>query len=465
MKRSTAILLVAVITLMSAVPFVYGQPPSECNMVLGWWTVQIHSNWTATVYIGIEHQAGEGYACERFSDEEWASWKAWWYENKTRWELRFGANSVDIDALWLTQLIQYDLLEATFSTHLDNWANKVYFWPLSAIDDEHRAVCNTYEIAMWASKGIEKVGEGKYKFVFIDPWHAYNKQYWVDHIIFKVDPPLKIESAIGITDLGKEVEAHIKTDTMAEWDWEENGNIKQYEIVVSGLSDPPTTYTLSYVRFLGFKRFSGFREEQDVTELIQKRENITVAYGGRAGSKPFDELSAKIAKEGLDKFACAKRFRWDKYENGDFFGVTMMKEVYTKLGVVVNALPGIGDYVIVGGPIAAPALNAINQILGISFNIDVAGGTLSLTVGGKTYSISTAEFGKKDYAVIALHYDGTRFICGLQGITRYGTRAAALWFSNKCPYLPEKNYVVLYWEDKNDNGRVELAEVKVVAEG
>ncbi|RLG46323.1 MAG: hypothetical protein DRO06_04615, partial [Thermoproteota archaeon] len=70
-----------------------------------------------------------------------------------------------------------------------------------------------------------------------------------------------------------------------------------------------------------------------------------------------------------------------------------------------------------------------------------------------------------DYAVAFWYIEiGRAQMIGVMGCTRYGIMAAALWTAEHLEEMVPGNLYILYWEDADGDGQVDLEEVSVFAE-
>ncbi len=122
-------------------------------------------------------------------------------------------------------------------------------------------------------------------------------------------------------------------------------------------------------------------------------------------------------------------------------------DVWGNVDLIAKAVhSGFDGKMVLGGP----AVNRFNwESLGIKF---VKDGTYDrVSVGGKMFKIT---YGKLDYGFIYL--DGK--VLRAAGVTRYGTRAALLWFASHPSYSYTKVVGVL-WRDLNGDEIVEPDEI------
>ncbi len=159
--------------------------------------------------------------------------------------------------------------------------------------------------------------------------------------------------------------------------------------------------------------------------------NANVIVGSMAPGYVDDYISASIVTELFDGYIRCDSDRWiEEAEEGK-------------------------PTVIVGGPLAnMAALRFEPRFYGIRFWR--RGDTNYVQVGAVTYKANYTL--GEDVAVIAVR-DNLLLVAGC---TRYGTRAACLYLKSSASQLVS-GYVVLKWEDSNDDMVVEESEVKVLA--
>ncbi len=117
-----------------------------------------------------------------------------------------------------------------------------------------------------------------------------------------------------------------------------------------------------------------------------------------------------------------------------------------------------GDLIILGGPKANELAARLNEELGIVVNINGSRGIIK--VGGRVWRFQV-EYGRSDYALIAsLERDGRRIVLG-EGLTRFGTRAAAIKIADG----GIDGITIIRWMDDNGNGEVDPEEVEVIFRG
>lgn len=114
------------------------------------------------------------------------------------------------------------------------------------------------------------------------------------------------------------------------------------------------------------------------------------------------------------------------------------------------------NVVLLGGPKANPLVLEFNSIAGVS--IILRGSQAKLFIKAKEYDL-TVRFGKEDYAVIYwLRWEGKFVVVG-EGLTRFGTLAAAIFM--KSNQLEDQLYFI-HWVDSNGDGEVDLSEIEVL---
>ncbi len=122
-----------------------------------------------------------------------------------------------------------------------------------------------------------------------------------------------------------------------------------------------------------------------------------------------------------------------------------------------NHLPD-GDLIILGGPKANELASQLNEELGIT--VDINGSRGLIRVGDHVWRFRV-EYGRSDYALIAsLERDGRKIVLA-EGLTRFGTRAAAI----KVAEGGVDGIVIIRWVDDNGNGVVDPEEVEVIFRG
>ena len=116
-----------------------------------------------------------------------------------------------------------------------------------------------------------------------------------------------------------------------------------------------------------------------------------------------------------------------------------------------------GNIILLGGPKANHLSKLINQMEGIT--VENKEGRSYIKVN--SYELKTiVSYGKSDYALIyALEYKGRKIIL-VEGLTRYGTRAGALYLWSG--YAAGNTLVIIKWTDYDGNGDVSLQEIKEV---
>ncbi len=122
-----------------------------------------------------------------------------------------------------------------------------------------------------------------------------------------------------------------------------------------------------------------------------------------------------------------------------------------------NQLPS-GNLIILGGPKANELASQLNEELGITMDINGSRGVIG--IGDRVWRFRI-EYGRSDYALIAsLERDGRKIVLG-EGLTRFGTRAAAI----KIAEGEMEGIAVVRWVDDNGNGEVDPEEVEVIFRG
>ncbi len=175
----------------------------------------------------------------------------------------------------------------------------------------------------------------------------------------------------------------------------------------------------------------------------------------------------------------AKKVEEEKYETGEAsltgflegngyitFGSKIDREISKKLKekvkwpftTVYNYDPGT-NLIIVGGPIACKLASRFNEKLGISFRRFKNG--LTLSVDGVAWNVTSRDWGKLDYGVVAFLKEARRCVLLLEGCTRYGTEAAVKLILEQ-PLEQGFTVLVLKWSDLNGDGLVSVDEVKIV---
>ncbi len=119
-----------------------------------------------------------------------------------------------------------------------------------------------------------------------------------------------------------------------------------------------------------------------------------------------------------------------------------------------------GNIIVLGGPVANPLASRLNGELGI--RVEVNGSRGIIGVGARVWRFSIS-YGKSDYAIVAsVERDDRRIILG-EGLTRYGTRAAAILLSKSGGQVD--GVMIIRWVDDNGNGSVDPGEVEVIFRG
>lgn len=112
-----------------------------------------------------------------------------------------------------------------------------------------------------------------------------------------------------------------------------------------------------------------------------------------------------------------------------------------------------GNLIILGGPKANPLSKLLNRELGVA--VDINGSMGIIKVGKQVWRLKV-RYGRLDYAlVISTERDGRSIILG-EGLTRYGTRAAALLIAKG---KLSSDVTIIRWSDDNGDGEVQLDEV------
>ncbi len=110
------------------------------------------------------------------------------------------------------------------------------------------------------------------------------------------------------------------------------------------------------------------------------------------------------------------------------------------------------DYFVIGGPLRNRCTSSFNQHLNILF--EKIGNAIVLQVGSVIFHYSLILFGKEDYSVLAVDDTGNFTSWLLEGCTRYGTAAAALYLINYKYSLQGLKTVVIHWLDSDGSGNV-----------
>ncbi len=108
-------------------------------------------------------------------------------------------------------------------------------------------------------------------------------------------------------------------------------------------------------------------------------------------------------------------------------------------------------FLVIGGPLVNKVSEKYNQYMGVSFERE--GGGLRLVVGNESYGFSKGMFGKEDYAFLGLLFMDGKPMVFLEGVTRFGTVAAAKYLLQHMG-LGDKHYVVVHWVDSDSSGTV-----------
>ncbi len=131
---------------------------------------------------------------------------------------------------------------------------------------------------------------------------------------------------------------------------------------------------------------------------------------------------------------------------------------------ITSQVPADGDYVILGGPFAHElGAEAASRARVLFYRED---GYLVMRVAtiDQTWRVNGSDWGVRDYAVAFSYVDeaGNRVYAAM-GLTRYGTRAAAIWLDSHCGWLTGGYGSVIEWRDYDGDGEVESSEVRQVA--
>ncbi len=117
-----------------------------------------------------------------------------------------------------------------------------------------------------------------------------------------------------------------------------------------------------------------------------------------------------------------------------------------------------GNLIILGGPRANKLAARLNEELGME--VDVNGSRGIIRVRDRVWRLHV-EYGHSDYALVAfLERDGRKIILG-EGLTRFGTRAAAI----KIAEGDLDGIAIVRWMDDNGDGKVDPEEVEVIFRG
>jgi len=120
------------------------------------------------------------------------------------------------------------------------------------------------------------------------------------------------------------------------------------------------------------------------------------------------------------------------------------------------------NLIVVGGPIANSVSAQVNSLAGVSFI--VATDSITIKVEGKEYTWYRSDWKKNDYAVAFLVQSEGRYILAIEGCTRYGTYAVALYLKAHFNELAGKKVIVIRWVDTDGNGDVNAADtIELVA--
>ncbi len=132
------------------------------------------------------------------------------------------------------------------------------------------------------------------------------------------------------------------------------------------------------------------------------------------------------------------------------------------IGSIVQ-LPEKVNAFLIGGPEVNGATKEANGHMGIKFTR--MGSSITIEIGGRKFTTTGADYGKRDYAVISITKIGDRVIVTVEGTTRYGTLAGARFLAENYQQMAGAKWVVLSWTDLNSNGKVDLNEIAVEATG
>lgn len=276
------------------------------------------------------------------------------------------------------------------------------------LDEEEHSFYQEFLVYWPRARNWERVEEG-IKFTFLDVWHYEDPAAWIDEMVFKLGPGVEAVKAIAIDDFGDEIEPHEQTGDMVRWIWPENGNIYQYEITVT---------------------FEGVDEIPGLVGLDAHFYNFTL-------EKPMVYVSNEI----------------------DAVHYYKVKGLIELSGMRITAGKASPDrhWFIMGGPIAVPEAAEVNGLLGIEFVKEADG--IKLVYAGREYKMTYDMFGKEDWAVIGGYEQDGRLIYFIQGISRFGTAAGALWVSS-CKYREKPAGVyIIHWVDRNRNGKADPADI------
>ncbi len=121
-----------------------------------------------------------------------------------------------------------------------------------------------------------------------------------------------------------------------------------------------------------------------------------------------------------------------------------------------------GDLFIIGGPEVNILAATYNKPLGIEIKTYP---TITISVNGKSLSIKRSDYGKADIAVIAIGEVSGRKVVLVEGGTRYGTEAAALFLAKNVAQLTGSTWAIIQWADQNGDGKIQLDEIAVKYSG
>ncbi len=148
--------------------------------------------------------------------------------------------------------------------------------------------------------------------------------------------------------------------------------------------------------------------------------------------------------------------------------------------VYVGTYPGVHDLVAIGGPLSNPASRQFIERAPVDF--DKSDGKIELRIYGlihvnrsgswvevenETFTFNSSNWAEGDYGVATIAYDnwGRRSVLMLMGCTRYGTEAITKFLIEYWDDLQGKNIIVVRWFDRDNNRRVSIDEVELVAYG
>ena len=143
-----------------------------------------------------------------------------------------------------------------------------------------------------------------------------------------------------------------------------------------------------------------------------------------------------------------------------------------------NTYPGIGDLLVIGGPLTNPVAAEFISKTPVSFGLDPWGVSLSVSCSLKVnmsrrwedqpywvWRFNRSDWGRSDYAVITKAYDerAHRSILMVMGCTRYGTMAASIFIKRVLDESIDYSLAVILWIDYNMDGRVDIEELNIMA--